>query len=354
MHGDTQLVDHPHLAISVQDHFGLDQLHLDLSVPSPSDLALGQVGVKLGYSALNYRDLMMVEGHYNPRQPLPLIPCSDGLGRVAQTHDGSSWHLGQRVIPIFSQTWLDGEPNRLLTKHTLGGPLAGTLRRYGEFNTDGLVAVPDYLSDAEASTLGCAALTAWSALIELGQLKSGAHVLCIGTGGVSLFAAQIAAISGARVTLISRHEDKLDWVMKHPNIQAYKHLITPLHTPSGTQWGRLVRKSFGEVDHIIEVGGAGTLGESLQVVKAGGTISLIGVLAGGGASIDLTPVLMRQIKIQGVIVGHKAGMQRMLKAFTAHQLRPILCDKEFTLTDVDEAFQYMKAAKHIGKIVIKH
>ena len=353
MRGDSTLHDHPHLSVSVQGQFGIDYLSFGLSPPT-AELPQGHVGIKLTHSALNYRDLMMIEGLYNPRQVLPLIPCSDGIGRVTQSHPESQWQLEQRVMPIFSQSWLDGEPNRLLTKHTLGGPLNGTLRRSASFSSEGLVPVPDYLNDAEASTLGCAALTAWSALIELGHLRTGDHVLCIGTGGVSLFAAQIAAMSGARVTLISRHEAKLDWVMNHPNLSSFKHLIVPFHTPEGTRWGREIKKNFGEFDHIVEVGGAGTLQESLQAVRAGGTISLIGVLAGGGASLNLTPVLMRQIKIQGVIVGHKAGMMRMLKAFECHKLRPILDEKIFKLANADQAFLYMKSAQHIGKIVIDH
>jgi NADPH:quinone reductase-like Zn-dependent oxidoreductase len=352
MLGNKTLVDHASLAISLQTSFGVD--HLCMKAADRAILPAGHVGIQLSHSALNYRDLLMVEGQYNPRQPLPLIPCSDGVGVIDEVNATSPWQVGQRVIPTFSQSWLDGEPTRQLTQSTLGGPLDGTLRRYAHFAEDGLVSVPTYLTDAEASTLGCAALTAWSALIELGQLSAGSHVLCIGTGGVSLFAAQIAAISGARVTLISRHQYKLDMVMNHPNIQSFSHLITPIHTPTNQPWGKQVKQMTGAVDHVVEVGGAGTLKESIISVRPGGTISLIGVLSGGGGALNLTPVLMRQIKIQGVIVGHKAGCERMLKAFETHQLRPILSTQRFNLHEADQAFRYLQSAQHVGKIVITH
>ena len=352
MHSTPNLIEDPSLSVSLQESFGIKSLRLTTgSQPHPT---IGQVKVKLSHSALNYRDLMMIEGLYNPKQPLPLIPCSDGVGLIDENNSESIWKKGQRVIPLFSQSWQDGDPDYSVTQSTLGGPLPGTLRRSAYFSEQGLIEVPAYLSDEEASTLGCAALTAWSALIELGQLRPGSHVLCIGTGGVSLFATQIAALSGARVTLISRHQHKLDYVMNHPNMQTFKSRITPVHTPPQEPWGRMIKKEVGLVDHVVEVGGAGTLKESIIAVRPGGTISLIGVLSGGGGALNLTPILMRQIKIQGVIVGHKAGCERMLKAFTEHQVRPILSPKRFQLHTADQAFEYLRAAEHIGKVVIEH
>ncbi len=339
-------------AVTVEEEFGLDSLVM--REQSHEAIRAGEARVQLSHSALNYRDLMMIEGRYNPRQSLPLIPCSDGVGVVSEVTDSTSWSVGDRVIPIFSQDWRDGEPSRRVTESTLGGPLPGTLRQSAVFTTGGLVAVPDYLTDAEASTMGCAALTAWSALIELGKIKAGDHVLCIGTGGVSLFAAQIAAMSGARVTLLSRSEEKLARVLSHPHLSPYTSYITPIFTPADQPWGKRVREERGEVDHVVEVGGAGTLSQSLRVVRAGGVISLIGVLSGGGGELNLTPVLMRQVRIQGVIVGHKAGLMRMLKAFSTHELRPVLDERAFHLSEARQAFEYLKAAQHTGKVVIQH
>lgn len=335
----------------VVDRFGLDQLRYQ--EVERGALRAGEARVRITHSALNYRDLMMVEGQYNPRQPLPLIPCSDGVGVITEVSEGSTLEVGQRVIPLFSQGWASGEPSQRITQTTLGGPLAGTLSEEGVFHERGLVPAPSYLSDPEASTLGCAALTAWSALIELGQLKPGAHVLCIGTGGVSLFAAQIAALTGARITLTSRSEEKLDAALNHPALTPFAHAITPHCIAGEERWGRVIRSRFGEVDHVVEVGGAGTLDQSLSATRPGGTISLIGVLAGGASKVNLTPVLMRQIKIQGVIVGHREGMLRMLKAFTVAQVRPLIA-QHFELAQAVEAFTYLREARHIGKIVLNH
>ena len=338
--------------IELTQSFRIDHLRL---IPSKRQvLSTGQIRVKLSHSALNYRDLMMVKGQYNPRQALPLVPCSDGAGVITESFGNSQWNCGERVIPLFSQNWIEGSPGRHVTDSTLGGPLQGTLRSEAIFDENGVVEVPSYLSNAEASTLGCAALTAWSALVELGKIKNGDQVLCIGTGGVSLFAAQIAAMLGAKVVLISRSIGKLEQVMNHPEMSRFSSSISPMYTPSGEQWGASVKKNFGEIDHVIEVGGAGTLTESLRVVKAGGVVSLIGVLAGGGGELNLTPVLMRQIRIQGVIVGHKEGLKRMLKAFETHTLRPIIDHHHFGFHEAREAFKYIESAQHIGKVVIQH
>lgn len=335
----------------LNDHFGLNHLsYQSFSLPA---LKSDEAQVRLTHSALNYRDLLMVEGKYNPGQALPLIPCSDGVGIVEAVGEHCDLSVGQRVIPLFSQGWGSGQPSRVITETTLGGPLDGTLRTHANFKEAGLVPVPEYLTDEEASTLGCAALTAWSALVELNQVSAGQHVLCIGTGGVSLFAAQIAALHGARVTLTSRDTEKLNRVLSSTGFYPYTDHIQPFLIEDSRGWGRALKKKHGEVDHVIEVGGAGTLDESISAVRAGGTISLIGVLAGGSAPVNLTPVLMRQIKIQGVIVGHREGMLNMLKAFEHNRLKPIISSL-FTLQDAVSAFRALKAAQHVGKIVLIH
>lgn len=342
-------------AIEVRDRFGLDALALaarPLPAPGPR-----QALVRLTAAALNYRDLMMVEGRYNPRQPLPLVPCSDGVGEVAAAGEGCRFAVGARVLPAFAQGWLDGPPARPVAQRTLGGPLDGTLAAYGLFDDEGLAAAPPHLSDAEAATLGCAALTAWSALVELGGLRAGERVLCIGTGGVSVFAAQIALLMGAEVYLCSRSESKLA-ALAARGVRVHHALVAA----DGARWGREVaRRSGGGVEHVVEVGGAGTLAHSLEAVAPGGTVSLIGVLAGGVAgaggaaeALSLTSVLMRQVRVQGVLVGHRAGLERMLRAFTLAALRPVV-DAHLPVADAADAraaFARLAAGAHVGKLTL--
>lgn len=334
-------------AIEVAEGFGLEQLRLSArALTSPRR---GEVLVRLRSTSLNYRDLMMVRGEYNPRQPLPLIPCSDGVGEVLAVGDGVTLKVGARVSPIFSQGWQAGDPSEV-TRSTLGGPLDGTLTTHALFQEEGLVEVPEYLTNAEAGTLGCAALTAWSALVELGEVKAGDKVLCIGTGGVSLFAAQIARALGAEVYLISGSEEKLERASAH--VCPHHTLFTPRAQP--LTWGRALRKlSGGGVDHVVEVGGEETLAQSLEATRPGGTISLIGVLSGASASssLSLLPILMRQLRVQGVIVGHREGYQRMLRAFALHEIRPLI-SHSFTLERAREAFEVLAEARHIGKVTV--
>lgn len=334
-------------AIEITGGFGVN--HLQQTTRTLPPLKKGEVLVKLRSTSLNYRDLMMVKGLYNPRQALPLIPCSDGVGEILSVGEDVQLPVGMRVSPIFSQAWLAGEPSEV-TRSTLGGPLDGTLTTHAIFREEGLVGVPEYLSDAQAGTLGCAALTAWSALVELGSLRAGDQVLCIGTGGVSLFAAQIARALGAEVYLISGSEEKLERASAH--VLPHHSLFTPRDQP--LTWGRTLKKlSGGGLDHVVEVGGEETLAQSLEATRAGGTISLIGVLSGSRATstLSLLPILMRQLRIQGVIVGHKEGYQRMLRAFDLHKIKPLISN-EFSLENAQDAFRVLEEAKHIGKVTI--
>jgi len=193
----------------IQDAFGLDHLSLtERPTPSPGP---GQVLVRMGAASLNYRDLLMVRGHYNPRQPLPLVPCSDGAGTVVAVGEGvTRVQEGDRVATVFAQTWISGEPAPDKLRSTLGGPLDGTLAEFMVLDAEGVVSVPEALSDEEAATLPCAALTAWSALVTQGEVKAGDTVLVQGTGGVSIFALQFALLLGAQVIVTSSRDEKLE------------------------------------------------------------------------------------------------------------------------------------------------
>jgi NADPH:quinone reductase-like Zn-dependent oxidoreductase len=329
----------------IQGGFGLDNLRLsERPDPEPGP---GQILLKMRSASLNYRDLLMVRGHYNPRQPLPLIPCSDGVGDVIAVGAGvSRVAVGDRVATIFSQTWIGGPPSAEKLSGTVGGPLDGTLAEQMVLSADGVVPVPDHLADVEAATLPCAALTAWSALVEQGSVAAGDVVVVQGTGGVSIFALQFARLLGARVIVTSSSDAKLE---RAREMGAWK-TVNYAEDPA---WGKTVRRLTGGVgaDHIVEVGGAGTLEQSLRAVRVGGQVSVIGVLSGISSEINIIPILMQNIRLQGILVGSREGFERMNRAIAAHGLRPVV-DRVFSFVDAPDALRHMASGSHFGKICI--
>lgn len=329
----------------IQGQFGVE--HLTMEERELGAPRRGEVRLKMKAASLNYRDLLMVRGHYNPKQPLPLIPCSDGVGIVEAIGEGvTRVAVGDRVCPIFAQKWLSGEPSHTTSRSTLGGPLDGTLTESMIVSEEGLVVVPDYLTDAEAATLPCAALTAWSALVTLGQIKAGDSVLLQGTGGVSIFALQFAKMLGARVIITSSSDEKLE------RARALGADDT-INYKKDLKWGQTARALVGKrgVDHIVEVGGAGTLKQSLRAVRTGGQISMIGVLSGVASEVNVLPILMQQIRIQGIFVGHRDGFEAMNRAMELHQIRPVV-DHIAAFEETPKAFQHMASGAHFGKICI--
>ena len=333
-------------ALVIDGEFGLEHLKIQ-ERPSPRPGA-GEMKLRMKAASLNFRDLLTIQGFYNPRQALPLVPCSDGVGEVIEVGEGveEGW-LGKRVMPIFAQRWLSGEPTKEKLKSTLGGPLDGTLAEEMVVGAESVVEVPSYLSDEEGATLPCAAVTAWSALIEQGGLKAGETVLTLGTGGVSIFGMQLAKLAGARVIVTSSSDEKLE------RVRALGADEVINYRKEGS-WGKRVKELTGGrgVDQVIEVGGAGTLAQSIRAVRIGGTINLIGVLAGGIQEVNVIPVLMQNIRIQGVIVGHREMFERMCKALDAGKLKPVV-DQVFTLDEVPAAFDRMAEGAHFGKICVR-
>jgi NADPH:quinone reductase-like Zn-dependent oxidoreductase len=304
--------------------------------------------VRLRAASLNFRDLLTVEGKYNPKQKLPLIPCSDGAGEVVEAGEGvTRVQPGDRVCGIFAQRWISGEPTRERLRSTLGGPLDGTLAELAVFDQEGVVKVPGHLSDEEASTLPCAAVTAWSALVTEGGLTAGDTVLVQGTGGVSLFALQLAKVLGARVIATSSQDEKLERVRR----MGADGLINYREVPD---WGKRAKEltdGIG-VDNVVEVGGAGTLQQSLQAVRFGGTVSLIGNLSGTRTEILLTHIFMQRIRVNGILVGHRESFEAMNRAIALHEIRPVI-DLIFALEEAPAAFEHMAAGGHFGKIVVR-
>jgi NADPH:quinone reductase-like Zn-dependent oxidoreductase len=331
--------------IEIKESFGLENLTIverERPQPGPGELLL-----KMKAVSLNFRDLLTVQGMYNPRQPLPLIPCSDGVGVVVEAGDGvQGFGPGDRVIPIFAQKWLSGEPTRDKLRSTLGGPLDGTLCEYMTVPAEAVATVPNYMSDLEAATLPCAALTAWSALVVQAHVRPGDTVLVLGTGGVAIAAVQIAKMLGARVIVTSSSDEKLE----RARALGADHGINYRAEP---RWGKLARELAGGegVDHVIEVGGAGTLEQSIRSVRVNGQISLIGVLAGGVQEVNVIPVLMQNIRIQGVIVGSRESFEDMLRAYALHQVKPVV-DRVFAFEESRAAFEHVLDGAHFGKVCI--
>jgi NADPH:quinone reductase-like Zn-dependent oxidoreductase len=307
----------------------------------------GQALVRVRAVSINYRDWLMITGDYNPRQRLPLVPCSDGAGEVVAIGPGvSRVAVGDRVMGIFSQAWLAGEPTRERARGTLGGPLDGMLAEQVVLSAEGLVATPTHLSDVEAATLPCAAVTAWHALAELGGVRPGDTVLVQGTGGVAIFALQIAQVLGARVVVTSSSDDKLRRARELGAWQTINYVATP-------DWDKAARALTDNVgvDHIVEVGGAGTIGRSLRAIRTGGTISVIGVLSGKTSEVLLTSILMQNVRVQGVLVGSRDTFERMNRAVAHHQLRPVV-DTVFDFDAAPAAFAHLAAGRHLGKVCI--
>lgn len=326
--------------------FGMENLRL--TERARPEAGPREVLVRMTAASLNFRDLLMVAGKYNPSQPLPLVPCSDGVGVVEATGPGvERFKVGQRVCGIFAQRWLAGRPDRTALRSTLGGPLDGTLQEYMVFSEEGLVAVPDALTDEEAATLPCAALTAWSSLFVHGDVTAGSSVVIQGTGGVSIFALQFAAMVGAETFVTSSSDEKLERARQMGATHTINYRTTP-------RWGDEVYRLSGKkgVDHVVEVGGAGTIDQSIRSIAPGGCISLIGVLSGNAQQIQLTRVLMQNVRMQGIIVGHREGFEQMNRAIAANGLKPVV-DRTFAFDEVPEAMTWMSSGEHFGKIAIR-
>jgi NADPH:quinone reductase-like Zn-dependent oxidoreductase len=332
-------------AFEIQGTFGLDSLKLtERPEPRPGP---GQVLLKMRAWSLNYRDLMMVKGLYNPKLRLPVIPLSDGVGEVVQVGAGATRvKMGDRVAGIFMPKWIDGELTEDQARSALGERVDGLLAEYAVLDAESVVHVPAHLTDEEAATLPCAGVTAWHALISEGRLKAGDVVLTQGTGGLSIFALQFAKVTGARVIGTSSSDAKLE----RARALGMSDGVNYKKTPDWDAKARELTAGVG-VDHVVEVGGAGTLAQSLRAVRNGGRISLIGVLA-GGSQVNPLPILMKNIRVQGIFVGSRAMFEAMNRAIALHQMRPIV-DRVFPFSEAPAALRYLESAAHFGKICMR-
>jgi len=324
--------------------FGLENLRLtELPDPVPGP---GQAVVRVRACSVNYRDLVVSKGGYGRAVKTPLTPLSDGAGEVMAVGAGViRVKPGDRVCGIFMQRWIEGPPTDEKSASAMGGAIDGMLAEQVCLNAEGLVHAPPHLSFEEAAALPCAAVTAWNALFRSGGLVAGETVLTLGTGGVSLFALQFARMAGAWVIATSGSDAKIARLREMGAHATVNYKTNP-------DWDKAVTALNGGagVDHVVEVGGAGTLPLSVKSVRRGGHIALIGVLSGQG-EMDPRPILLKSIRVHGIYVGSREMFGEMNRAISLAEMHPVI-DRIFGFEEAPDALRYMETGAHFGKICI--
>ena len=325
--------------------FGPENLKIvELPDPVPGP---GEVVVRVRACSLNYRDLAVMRGAYGGNVKPPLIPLSDGAGEVVEAGPGvTRVKAGDQVAAIFMQDWREGPLDETKANSALGGAIDGMMAEKVCLKAEGLVRYPSHLSFEEAATLPCAAVTAWNALFRSGSLKPGESVLLQGTGGVSIFALQFVKMAGARAIATSGSDGKIVRLQTMGADAVINYKTTP-------EWDKPVKQLTGGigVDHVVEVGGAGTLPLTSKSVRRGGHIALIGVLAGRG-EFDPRLMMLKSARLQGVFVGSREMFEEMNRAISLACMRPVV-DRVFEFEELPDAFSYMASGAHFGKICVR-
>lgn len=325
--------------------FGTDNLQLaELDKPM---LKGDEVLVRFAAAAVNSRDAQIIAGTFSPDQPLPIVPVSDGAGiveEVGKDVDGIS--LGDLVCPLFFPEWLSGEALADERRVSSGLEAPGVLREYGVYKPHQLVRVPGYLSAAEAACLPCAGLTAWTSLVNYSSIGAGDWVLVQGTGGVSLFGLQFAKALGAKVIVTSGDDAKLEKALQ----LGADHGINYVRRPA---WGAVAREladGFG-VHAVLDVGGTGTLAQSVAALRRGGHINVIGYFGGIDLGLNVFHLIERNAHIHGVAVGNRDGFEHMVAFLHQHEIHPVI-GAEYPFEEAARAIERVGDGSHIGKIVI--
>lgn len=324
--------------------FGLDHLQrTELPAPQP---AAGQVLVKLQAASLNYRDLLLARGELYRGVDLPLVPVSDGAGTVVAVGAGvQRFKPGDRVTTLYKARWLAGAIRPEWVGAEPGGPDHGVMRDLACFDAYAVARAPAHLDHPQAATLPIAALTAWQAL-ELGRLTSGQSVLILGTGGVSLFALQLAKLRGAKVIVLSSSDAKLERTRALGADVVINYRTHP-------QWSPLVREATGGVgvDVVVETVGAATLPQSIDAAAMHGFIGVVGFMGGDEAHIRLTQAILKRLRIEGLSVAPLEQHERMVAALELGRLQPVI-DRVYGFDELREALDFMASGQHFGKIAI--
>jgi len=330
-------------------HFGLDHLKQDeIQIPVP---ASGELLIRVAAVSLNFRDKAIIDGYYDPEllKQGPLILVGDVAGTIVQTgNEVTRFKTGERVTSHLYSQWLEGTPRAVESRFIFGGPLPGGLAEYMIIPDYAAVLAPPHLTDEEAATLSIAGLTAWFALTNFGQINPGDTVLVQGTGGVSIFAIQLASAMGAKVIVTTSSDEKGERALE----LGATHIINYCTTPD---WEKEVLRLTGNkgVDQVLEVvGGEKSINQSIQAVKVEGLITVIGFLQNEKAKISLLPLIFKQTRIQGMAVGHRKAFEAMNQFLTAHpHIRPVI-DTVYTFDEAIAAFRHLSDGA-FGKIVIK-
>ena len=324
--------------------FGLVHLEqVDLPAPHPGP---NEVLVRMEAASLNFRDHMLVDGQLYRGVPLPIVPVSDGAGTVLEVGAAvTRFKPGDRVTTFYKSRWLAGSMRPEWEGAEIGGPFDGVMRELACFDQYSLARAPAHLSSLQAATLPIAALTAWQVL-EQARVTTGQTVLLLGTGGVSLFALQFAKLRGARVIVLSSSDDKLKRAKAlgaDVGINYAKH----------PQWGAPVREASGGVgvDVVVETIGGATLAQSLEAVRMHGFIGVLGWIGGNEASLPLTPVVLKRLRLQGISVAPLETHEQMVTAIEASGLEPVI-DHVYGFGQLREAFEHLVAGRHFGKLAI--
>lgn len=305
----------------------------------------GEISVRLRANSLNYHDFAVVSGMWGPTEAR--IPMADGAGEVIAVGEGvDEFKVGDSVVSTFFPDWIDGVPLVEGFVSVPGDGVDGYAREQVTARATSFTLAPTGWTHAEASTLTTAGLTAWRALMADDSLKPGDTVLIQGTGGVSIFALQFAKMAGATVIATSSSDEKLARL----KTMGADHLI---NYRKDTNWGQTARQLTGGrgVDHVIEVGGPSTLEQSMIASRVGGHISVIGILSGVAGQLSFVPALVKQLRLQGVLVGSRTQQQEMIRAINANGMRPVI-DRHFPLINIVEAFRYQETNQHFGKICL--
>ena len=307
-----------------------------------------EILIQIKAVSLNYRDLLVIKGVDKWKPPVGRIPVSDGVGIVVEIgNQVTEVSVNDRVAGLFFPNWMDGKLSSEKLVNSLGGNANdGMLQEYVILKENEVIKVPDYLTNEEAATLPCAAITAWHGLMEKGNVKAGDSVLIQGTGGVSLFSMQFALAAGAEVILLSGSDDKLERAKK----LGVNHLINYKSVP---QWENEVMKITNGIGakHIVEVVGSDHINKSIEAVALDGTISVIGIMNGLTGNINTAQLMSKQIKLQGINVGSKEMFLRMNQTLEAKKIHPII-DSAFLFQDTIDAFKRLESGSHFGKLVI--